>query len=72
VLVRGSRDPKEWIFFKIRDPYATVEGDVVEDRPESILSGNLVEEVGEPSKKKPQKAPVTGSHPSKANLNVSA
>jgi len=72
VLVRGSRDPKQWIFFKVRDPYATTEGDVIVDKPESILSGNLVEEVGEPAKKKLQKAPVIGSLPSKANLNALA
>jgi bifunctional non-homologous end joining protein LigD len=52
VLVRGSRSPNEWIFFKVRDQYATAEGDVTEDRPESILSGNLVEEVGESSSKR--------------------
>ncbi|HZI50776.1 MAG TPA: DNA polymerase ligase N-terminal domain-containing protein [Terriglobia bacterium] len=76
VLVRGSRDEKQWIFFKVRDNYATAEGDVTVDEPESVLSGNLVEEVGEPApagrpgKKKLQKAPGTGTHPSKANLNV--
>jgi len=72
VLVRGSRDPKQWIFFKVRDAYATTEGDVVVDKPESILSGNLVEEVGEPAKKKLQKAPVIGSLPSKASLSALA
>jgi len=60
VLVRGSRGPKEWIFFKVRDEYATTEGDIIVDRPESIFSGSLVEDVGQPSKKKPQKAPATG------------
>ena len=52
VLVRGSREPKQWIFFKVRDQYAA-EGDAVtEDRPESVVSGNLVEEVGKTTGKK--------------------
>src|SRR3954469_10444951 len=28
VLVRGSREPRQWIFFKIRDGYASTEEDV--------------------------------------------
>ena len=67
VLVRGSRDEKQWIFFKVRDKFATTEGDVVVDQPESILSGNLVEDVGKPSKKKVQRAPGTGSRRLKAS-----
>ena len=67
VLVRGSRDEKQWIFFKVRDKFATTEGDVVVDQPESILSGNLVEDVGKPSKKKVQPAPGTGSRRLKAS-----
>jgi bifunctional non-homologous end joining protein LigD len=45
VLVRGSRDPKQWIFFKVRDDHASTKTDITEDRPESILSGKLVDEV---------------------------
>jgi bifunctional non-homologous end joining protein LigD len=71
VLVRGSRSPNEWIFFKVRDKYATAEGDVTEDRPESVLSGNLVEEIGEigrsSSKKKDRKTRATGSRLLKAS-----
>lgn len=73
VLVKGSREPNQWIFFKVRDKYATTEGEVIVDRPESILSGTLVEDVGEPSKKKLRKAsqapqaPATGSHRLKAS-----
>jgi hypothetical protein len=67
VLVRGSRDPKQWIFFKVRDEYSTAEGNVVEDRPESVLSGSLVEDVGNPAKKKVPRARATGSHPSKGS-----
>ena len=44
---RARADPNEWIFFKVRDKFATAEGDITEDRPESILSGSLVEEIGE-------------------------
>jgi bifunctional non-homologous end joining protein LigD len=47
VLVRGSRSPKEWIFFKVRDDYASPETDITEQRPESIISGRLVDEVAE-------------------------
>ena len=67
VLVRGSRDEKQWIFFKVRDKFATTEGDVVVDQPESILSGSLVEDVSKPSKKKVQRAPGTGSRRLKAS-----
>ena len=70
VLVRGSREPKQWIFFKVRDKYATTDGDVTEDRPESVISGSLVEDVGNSAKKKARKAPVTGSRRSKKSLNV--
>jgi bifunctional non-homologous end joining protein LigD len=52
VLVRGSREPRQWIFFKVRDKFSTTEGDVTEDHPESILSGTLVENVGSPAAKK--------------------
>src|SRR6185369_14108399 len=45
VLVRGSRDPKQWIFFKVRDDYASTTTDITEERPESIVSGKLVDEV---------------------------
>jgi len=61
VLVRGSREPKQWIFFKVRDKFSTTDGEIIEDRPESIISGNLVEDIGDPSKKKLRKAPATGS-----------
>lgn len=50
VLVRGSRQPNEWIFFKVRDPYAAASADITEERPESVVTGRLVEEVGQPSK----------------------
>ena len=71
VLVRGSREPRQWIFFKVRDKYSTTEGDVTEDRPESILSGTLVENVGSPAaKKKPRKPPATGSRRLRKNSNV--
>src|SRR5215475_3193564 len=32
VLVRGSRDPKQWIFFKVRDDHATPNVDITTDR----------------------------------------
>jgi bifunctional non-homologous end joining protein LigD len=51
VLVRGSREPKQWIFFKVRDQHATEDIDITADRPESILSNRLVEDIAEPKKK---------------------
>ena len=47
VLVRGSREPRQWIFFKVRDNYASTEVNITEARPESIVSGQLVDEIGE-------------------------
>src|ERR1043165_7639408 len=37
VLVRGSREPKQWIFFKVRDDYATSDLNITEERRESVL-----------------------------------
>ena len=60
VLVRGSREPKQWIFFKVRDRYAAPGSDITEQRPESVLSGRLVEEIGKPDARQRQtKAPTT-------------
>jgi bifunctional non-homologous end joining protein LigD len=58
VLVRGSRDPKQWIFFKVRDQYASATVDITEDRPESVISGQLVDEVGEQSRSKQWVTPI--------------
>jgi bifunctional non-homologous end joining protein LigD len=58
VLVRGSRDPKEWIFFKVRDNYAATDIDITEQRPESIISGQLVDEVGEGKRTKQWVTPI--------------
>jgi bifunctional non-homologous end joining protein LigD len=59
VLVRGQREPKQWIFFKVRDPYASGQGDVTQDHPESVISGKRVEEIGEASGKKSTRHWVT-------------
>jgi bifunctional non-homologous end joining protein LigD len=58
VLVRGSRDPKQWIFFKVRDDYATPDADITEDRPESIVSGKLVDAISEDSRTKQWVTPI--------------
>ncbi|HEX4997089.1 MAG TPA: DNA ligase D [Terriglobia bacterium] len=50
VLVRGSREPKQWIFFKVRDSFARANGDITEERPESVVSGEQVEDLGGPAK----------------------
>ena len=58
VLVRGSREPRQWIFFKIRDQHASADIDITEDRPESVISGQLVDEVGEQSRSKQWVTPI--------------
>jgi bifunctional non-homologous end joining protein LigD len=58
VLVRGSREPRQWIFFKIRDRYASAETEITESRPESIISGSLVDEIGEKSRSKQWVTPI--------------
>src|SRR5262245_16608377 len=58
VLVRGSRDPKQWIFFKVRDPYASTDVDITEERAESVISGRLVDEIGEQSRSRQWVTPI--------------
>src|SRR5262245_7212014 len=58
VLVRGSREPRQWIFFKIRDPHASADVDITKDRPESVASGKLVDEIGENSSSKHWVTPI--------------
>jgi bifunctional non-homologous end joining protein LigD len=58
VLVRGSREPKQWIFFKVRDEFASPEMDITEHRPESVVSGKLVDEIGEQSDSKQWVTPI--------------
>jgi bifunctional non-homologous end joining protein LigD len=68
VLVRGSREPKQWIFVKVRDKYAEPGSSITEEHPESIISGKLVEAIGQPDTKK--KTPTRrniGTRPSKRN-----
>jgi len=58
VLVRGSRAPNEWIFFKVRDEFASQQVDITENRPESVVSGKLVDEMGEQSHSKQWVTPI--------------
>ncbi|PYS53125.1 MAG: DNA ligase D [Acidobacteria bacterium] len=58
VLVRGSREPKQWIFFKVRDPYASSSSDITKERPESVVSGRLIDEIGERSRSKQWVTPI--------------
>ena len=46
VLVRTRREERQWIFFKVRDSAAS-ESDVTVDRPESVVSGRTVEQIGD-------------------------
>src|SRR5262249_47932777 len=50
VLVRGSRQPNEWIFFKVRDQYASTDAEITETRPESVISGARVEDLSDQTK----------------------
>jgi bifunctional non-homologous end joining protein LigD len=80
VLVRGSREPRQWIFFKVRDKFAVATGEITAERPESVLSGLLVEDVGSLPKKKARKLPAavrpgirgTGTHRWSRSLNAMA
>jgi bifunctional non-homologous end joining protein LigD len=58
VLVRGSRDPKQWIFFKVRDEHADPRIVITETRPESIVSGSLVDDVGAATKARQWVTPI--------------
>jgi len=58
VLVRGSRSPKDWIFFKVRDEYADPGIDITVERPESIISGMLVDSVSEGTRTKQWVTPI--------------
>src|SRR5262249_27743105 len=58
VLVRGSRDPKQWIFFKVRDDYARPDIDITEDRPESVVSGKLVDAINTDKRTKQWVTPI--------------
>lgn len=58
VLVRGSREPKQWIFFKVRGQYSSADIDITEERPESVVSGKLVDEIGEHSPSKQWITPI--------------
>ncbi|HYR86384.1 MAG TPA: DNA ligase D [Terriglobia bacterium] len=58
ILVRGSREPKQWIFFKKRDEHSSTDIDVTESRPESVVSGKLVDEMGEQSRSKQWVTPI--------------
>jgi bifunctional non-homologous end joining protein LigD len=60
VLVRGSREPNQWIFFKVRDKYASPDTNITEERPESVVSGKRVEEIGEPLPQKRGKKNSSG------------
>lgn len=42
----GSDEEKQWLLFKKGDAYATTENDVLRDKPRSVLSGLLIEELG--------------------------
>ncbi len=58
VLVRGSREPRQWIFFKVRDAHASPDVNITESRPESVVSGKLVDDMGEDSGSKQWVTPI--------------
>lgn len=45
-LVRTKRDPKEWLFFKKEDNFASKTRDITAEEPRSVLSGMTVDELG--------------------------
>ena len=58
VLVRGSRDPRQWIFFKVRDDHASTAIDITVARPESIISGSMVNDIGQKSRSRQWVTPI--------------
>ncbi len=58
VLVRGSREPRQWIFFKVRDQHASSDIDITKERPESVVSGSLVDEIAEQSPSRQWVTPI--------------
>ena len=55
VLVRGSREPKQWIFFKVRDKYATTEGESSRIGPNPLFPAASSKMSANPAKKKVQR-----------------
>jgi DNA ligase D-like protein (predicted 3'-phosphoesterase) len=47
VLIRTDKDKDQWILMKMDDEEALEDGDIREERPESVISGKTVEEVAE-------------------------
>jgi bifunctional non-homologous end joining protein LigD len=47
VLVRTDEEKDQWLLMKMDDEYALEDGDVLEEQPESVISGKSVEEVAE-------------------------
>lgn len=41
----GGSDKKHWLFFKVKDPKAKEDYDILEDKPRSILSNRNIEEI---------------------------
>ena len=52
-LIRTEGDDKKWLLIKMNDEYADAHGNIVEQQPESALSGKTIEEIT--SKKKLKK-----------------
>jgi len=46
VLVRSGRDEKSWMLIKVKDGAARPGSDIEAERPESVLTGRRVEELG--------------------------
>jgi DNA ligase D-like protein (predicted 3'-phosphoesterase) len=72
-------EQKNWLLFKERDPAASATVDILADRPESVKTGRLIEELAEPGEKAPKpvklapgrlkdavKAPHAGADPAAA------
>ncbi|EAR51244.1 hypothetical protein OG2516_14556 [Oceanicola granulosus HTCC2516] len=61
---KGARDKEGWLLFKEHDIAASTEGDILEDRPESVKTGRRIEElVAPPPAPPPAPAPAKAPRP---------
>ena len=67
-----SGERKHWLLMKETDAYASDSIDVTQERPESVKSGKLVNEIekGKTSKKSPKKSTADGKVKSKAKAKT--
>jgi bifunctional non-homologous end joining protein LigD len=47
VLIRTDDEKDQWLLIKLDDEHAHEEGDILEERPESVISGKTIDQVAE-------------------------